>query len=281
MRFKIIGRSVFTGRVLSFALGIGLLGLPASGNADSLHVFCWGTTSCSSNGTPNLQTSTNPPQFGITDTGKGVTPGTTTGKYGSTTTVTDDLVVDILDPNSISQPSSLSPFAVTITSTATTVDSTNPTQATAFTGPGGAKLSAYLAGAGTDNFNSNPFSSITLLSPATGFWVYQVDLGQQALGNNQDFKLSVSPLDQGSVILAFLTATTATNTCDKHGNCVAGSSTDYTSTANSEMLFEDGLPPTINHFGATPLPATLPLFAGGLGVVGLLGVRRKRKAQAA
>jgi len=31
---------------------------------------------------------------------------------------------------------------------------------------------------------------------------------------------------------------------------------------------------------ATPLPATLPLFATGLGALGLLGWRRKRKAQA-
>ena len=30
--------------------------------------------------------------------------------------------------------------------------------------------------------------------------------------------------------------------------------------------------------GETPLPATLPLFATGLGVLGLLGWRRKRKA---
>jgi hypothetical protein len=32
---------------------------------------------------------------------------------------------------------------------------------------------------------------------------------------------------------------------------------------------------------ATPLPAALPLFAGGLGVIGLLGWRRKRKNAAA
>jgi hypothetical protein len=31
----------------------------------------------------------------------------------------------------------------------------------------------------------------------------------------------------------------------------------------------------------TPLPATLPLFATGLGALGLLGWRRKKKAQAA
>ena len=33
--------------------------------------------------------------------------------------------------------------------------------------------------------------------------------------------------------------------------------------------------------GETPLPAALPLFASGLGALGLLGWRRKRKAQAA
>jgi len=33
--------------------------------------------------------------------------------------------------------------------------------------------------------------------------------------------------------------------------------------------------------GATPLPATLPLFAGGLGIIGLLGARKRRNAQAA
>ena len=32
-------------------------------------------------------------------------------------------------------------------------------------------------------------------------------------------------------------------------------------------------------FGATPPPATLPLFAGGLGVVGYLTRRRKRSAR--
>ena len=32
---------------------------------------------------------------------------------------------------------------------------------------------------------------------------------------------------------------------------------------------------------STPLPAALPLFAGGLGLVGLLACRRKRKAAAA
>ena len=38
---------------------------------------------------------------------------------------------------------------------------------------------------------------------------------------------------------------------------------------------------TSNAVGATPLPAALPLFASGLGALGLLGWRRKRKALAA
>jgi hypothetical protein len=33
--------------------------------------------------------------------------------------------------------------------------------------------------------------------------------------------------------------------------------------------------------GATPLPAALPMFAGGLGFVGFLARRRKQKALAA
>ena len=36
----------------------------------------------------------------------------------------------------------------------------------------------------------------------------------------------------------------------------------------------------VGDVSATPLPAALPLFAGGLGLIGLFGWRRKRKAQA-
>jgi hypothetical protein len=42
----------------------------------------------------------------------------------------------------------------------------------------------------------------------------------------------------------------------------------------------DGVDNVILSGGATPLPATLPLFATGLGAMGLLGWRRKRKATA-
>jgi len=44
----------------------------------------------------------------------------------------------------------------------------------------------------------------------------------------------------------------------------------------------DGGIPRADNFGIpeTPLPATLPLFATGLGALGLLGWRRKRKQAA-
>jgi hypothetical protein len=43
----------------------------------------------------------------------------------------------------------------------------------------------------------------------------------------------------------------------------------------------NGLPAVLEATSTvTPLPATLPLFATGIGAIGLLGWRRKRKAQA-
>jgi hypothetical protein len=47
---------------------------------------------------------------------------------------------------------------------------------------------------------------------------------------------------------------------------------------SSDMQIVSG--DTINAPVNTPLPAALPLFATGLGGLGLLGWRRKRKAQA-
>jgi hypothetical protein len=38
-------------------------------------------------------------------------------------------------------------------------------------------------------------------------------------------------------------------------------------------------PQDLGYLAATPLPAALPLFAGGLGMVGFLARRKKRNAQ--
>jgi hypothetical protein len=45
------------------------------------------------------------------------------------------------------------------------------------------------------------------------------------------------------------------------------------------LLLSDGVDNGVG-FTQTPIPAALPLFATGLGALGLLGWRRKRKAQA-
>ena len=54
----------------------------------------------------------------------------------------------------------------------------------------------------------------------------------------------------------------------------------YNSTVASGNLSVTG-PYLGDPLSATPLPATLPLFAGGLGLVGLLSGRKKRKVQGA
>jgi hypothetical protein len=48
-----------------------------------------------------------------------------------------------------------------------------------------------------------------------------------------------------------------------------------------ELVFSNGIDNSGDDMSATPVPATLPLFAGGLGALGLLGWRRKRKNAAA
>lgn len=50
---------------------------------------------------------------------------------------------------------------------------------------------------------------------------------------------------------------------------------DPTIASQYELIFSPG----IGNFQSTPLPAALPLFASGLGAMGLLGWRRKRKAR--
>jgi archaellum component FlaG (FlaF/FlaG flagellin family) len=46
------------------------------------------------------------------------------------------------------------------------------------------------------------------------------------------------------------------------------------------LLVNDRFISNENHLGATPIPSALPLFGTGLGIIGLLGWRRKRKAAA-
>ena len=106
----------------------------------------------------------------------------------------------------------------------------------------------------------------------SGFYVYQADLGTNTLAKNSTPNGSpqlslIGSLPEYSYLLAFL-ETTSTS---KNGKTTES----YSATANSGAIFED-TPPLV-----TPLPAALPLFASGLGALGLLGWRRKRKKAAA
>jgi hypothetical protein len=61
--------------------------------------------------------------------------------------------------------------------------------------------------------------------------------------------------------------------------------TDHTATENADGTFIYVAFATNTYYGtsaatpSTPLPAALPLFATGLGALGLLGWRRKRKSR--
>ena len=122
---------------------------------------------------------------------------------------------------------------------------------------------------------TNPIGNYDSLSgrtgPVSGFYVYQADLGTNTLAKNSTPNGSpqlslIGSLPEDSYLLAFL-ETTITS---KKGKTTES----YSATANSGAIFEDTPLP------ATPLPAALPLFASGLGALGLLGWRRKRKASA-
>jgi len=73
---------------------------------------------------------------------------------------------------------------------------------------------------------------------------------------------------------------------------VAGLEATFAPGVSFHVLEETGSPQSLTDFNpdltvqfgsdvdpTTPLPATIPLFATGLGGLGLLGWRRKRKAQ--
>jgi hypothetical protein len=72
------------------------------------------------------------------------------------------------------------------------------------------------------------------------------------------------------------------STWDPIGVSFAGTaeSVDFGGSAEY-IVFDDITLGASSPVGATPLPAALPLFATGLGLTGLLGWRRKRKASAA
>lgn len=148
-----------------------------------------------------------------------------------------------------------------------------------------------LSGTGTITFGANNFdlTLITLTTDGgngnyggqTGFRdnhgtdIFGGDTAIPVDGNGLIFAISNDPLwgqdalfaawDKGDGTLAFLISGTLANVFDVWVK---------TSVGSGDMAL------TGSELSQTPLPAALPLFAGGLGALGLLGWRKKKKAAA-
>ena len=126
-------------------------------------------------------------------------------------------------------------------------------------------------------------------------------LGNNGIGNNINIELGLStdtlnsnntlssdiasthilyqsgPTTTGTYVVNNYDLAAGTYVLDTYlGSCGAGQNCSDNDTS-TDPTYAVGFTPDVS---ATPLPAAFPLFAGGLGVMGLLGRRRKRKAQA-
>jgi hypothetical protein len=205
-------------------------------NPPTEHGFCALGSTCVDNGT-NTPTDVNPPVFGFASSGQG-----TTG----------DLILDILLPNNLPPPSSF------------TVSGGNPDTSGTFTLVGDWTSGTLASFLGISASPTNPIgaylpTTLNYQPSATGFWVFQVDLGtQNLLGtsgvggvNNDNYLLTLGQdLAAGSYIVAFL---------QQNGQ--------YGATANSGAILETG---------GVPEPATWAMMLLGFGAVGV-GMRRNRR----
>jgi hypothetical protein len=233
---------------LSF-LGITISSGHAQTVIDPLLGFCNGTApagACADNGT-NTPLGANSTNFGFS-----ISPGPQTG----------DLLIDILVPNNYAHPTT---FAITGTQGGTANNQAISATANLFstTAWTSGQLDAYL---GISASPTNPIgaylpSTQALDAAATGFFVFQADLGQTKIWDNPNETNGpnlnlIAGLggDLGAYIVAF---------------CGIGCTDPVVATANSGALLLNS-PPTPP---SVPEPGTLLVFGGAL--LGLVLLRRR------
>ena len=208
---------------------------------DPLHGCVGSTPTCNDNGT-NTPTSNNPTEFGFT-----VSPGPASG----------DLWIDFLEPNNVTLSGPIT-ITGTLTGTATLFSTTAWTSG---------QLDTYL---GISASPANPIGaflpSTQALDPgATGFFVYQVNLGAITLNGPSTPTTGLfmsTGIPQGSYIDGFFNEGTAADP-------------NWVATANSGAIFLTGTPGSPGTQSApTPEPGSLLLVCTGL-LGAAVGVRRR------
>ncbi|MBN9510840.1 MAG: PEP-CTERM sorting domain-containing protein [Alphaproteobacteria bacterium] len=220
-----------------------------SDEPDPLHGFCYGSSSCSDNGTITA-TLSDPPEFGFSKS----------PANGST----DQFLLEVLVPNNVAGATSES-FILSGTDTSKKKATSSLVSTTAWTS---GSLDTYL---GISGSVSNPISAFLPTTQvdqpsATGYFDYQLNFGSVhfSMSRNPEFTTK-SLFPEGTIIVAFADSGTTT-TDKKSGLCLE----DYVATASSGAIAITG-----SHHHEVPEPATLGLFA--LGSLALAGLRRRRR----
>lgn len=130
-----------------------------------------------------------------------------------------------------------------------------------------ASLAPVLTSITTGDLHGHGSFSITPANLNSGSFLNTGNVGQI-------FSLTATQAGSGASSVLFLDL--FTNSWQLHNGGAFGATADQGAFSISAAQFVQG-----GTAGATPLPAALPLFAGGLGAFGYLGWRRKRKIQTA
>jgi hypothetical protein len=224
---------------------------------DPLHGYDWTQTAGVDTGTTATPGGGVTPLNGAADFGFAISPqGPTTGTQylaivlPGAAPATDSFSVSTVGPSPTSFTTTLEGSAGAFMGTTATLEG---------------YLSTFVPRIGTATPN-NPIGSLTAVDTGTtSFTVYLANLGTETLQGNscigmgatcaEDLTINGTALPLGAFVVSYLDTGT--------GNVIG--------TANSGDLF-------VNQLAATPLPAALPLFAGGLGLFGWLTRRRKRSS---